>query len=57
MIHKNGKNLWARYYGRKAILFVYRGIKLIWRSVRSCFGGEGWDNNQPWDNNDGWNNG
>lgn len=57
MIYKDGKKLYARYYGRKAILFVYRGAKLIWQSIRSCFGSGGWDNNQGWNNNDGWNNG
>lgn len=57
MIIRNGKPLAARYYGRKAVLFIYKGIRLIWKSIRSCFGSGGWDNNQPWDNNEGWNNG
>lgn len=54
--------LWGRneinlaYYGRKAITAIYKGLKLIWQSISSCFGGGYWDNNKPWNNDDGWRN-
>lgn len=33
------------------------GARLLWRNIRSCFGGGDWNNDQPWDNDDGWSNG
>ena len=57
MIHKDGNELSARFWGNKIVISVYRGIKALWSSVRSCFGGGEWNNDQPWDNDDGWNNG
>ena len=57
MIHKNGNELSARFWGSKIVVSVYRGIKALWCNLKSCFGGGDWNNDQPWDNNDGWNNG
>lgn len=54
MIIRNGKPLAARYYGRRAVLFVYKGIKLIWQSIRSCFGSGKWIGNKPWIGKEKW---
>ena len=56
MIYKNNKQLALLYYGNKAITSVYKGAKLVWQAIRSCFGNGYWDNDKPWDNNDGWTN-
>lgn len=53
----NGRNVVIKYYGNKIITTTYRGLKLIWQAIRSCFGKGFWDNSQPWNNDDSWNNG
>lgn len=50
------KEINLAYYGRKAITAIYKGLKLIWQSISSCFGGGYWDNDKPWNNDDGWRN-
>ena len=57
MIHKDGNELSARFWGSKIVVSVYRGIKALWFNLKSCFGGGDWNNDQPWDNDDGWSNG
>jgi hypothetical protein len=54
MIEKNGKQITERYFGKKAIAYVYRGLKLIWMSVRSCFGSGKWVGNKPWIGKEKW---
>lgn len=56
MIFRNGKELTARYIGTKAIVYIYKGAKLIWSAVSSCFGSGMWLNDKIWDNNDTWKN-
>lgn len=47
-------NIQLAYYGKKAITSIYKGFKLVWQSISSCFGGGYWNNIEPWDNEDGW---
>ena len=56
MIYKNGIEMNARYYGSKAITAVYKGAKLVWEAISSCFGSGYWINNRPWSNTDSWRN-
>lgn len=56
MISKNNIEMGARYYGEKAITVVYKGAKLVWEAIASCFGGGMWLNNRAWKNTDGWKN-
>ena len=44
------------YYGRKTVIAAYKGLRLMWQLLKSCFGGGRWNNLQPWDNKDGWKN-
>lgn len=55
-ITRGGKTLTARYYGRKKILVVYRGLKTVWQAIASCFGAGFWRNGHPWKNEEGWKN-
>ena len=57
MIYKDGKELTARYVGRKAVSAVYYGARLVWEAISSCFGAGYWDNDRPWSGDDAWNNG
>ena len=54
MIYKNGIEMNARYYGSQAIMAVYKGAKLVWEAISSCFGGGMWLNLRAWKDTDGW---
>lgn len=56
MIYKGDKEVSARYYGSKAVSFVYKGATLIWQAVASCFGAGRWINTFPWKNDNAWKN-
>lgn len=56
MITRNKKELTLRYWGALPIKYIYIGLKLVWSSVSSSFGGGGWANNEPWSNYDSWSN-
>lgn len=56
MIYKNGKEITSIFNGRQAISAIYRGSKLVWQAIRSCFGSGSWVNEKPWLNNEGWKN-
>lgn len=55
-IIKNNKNTSLIYYGDKAIATVYKGAKLVWEAINSCFGKGFWINTKPWSDKDGWKN-
>lgn len=56
MIEKNGKDITAVYLGEQAISAIYKGARLVWQAVRSCFGKGFWIDAKPWVNDDGWKN-
>lgn len=56
MIIKGGKEMSARYHGSKVIMAVYKGVKLVWEAITSCFGSGRWLNERVWKNTDGWKN-
>lgn len=56
MIVKGGKEMSARYHGSKVIMAVYKGAKLVWEAITSCFGSGMWLNLRAWKNTDGWKN-
>lgn len=50
------KEVTAVNFGNRAITAVYKGTKLVWEAIRSCFGKGFWINSYPWDNGDKWTN-
>lgn len=56
MIYRGENEVTDIRVGGKAITFVRKGVKLVWESIRSCFGKGFWINDKPWNNNDGWKN-
>ncbi len=52
MIIRNGKELSGRYYNNKQVSAIYKGIKLVWSAISSCFGAGVWINKYPWKNQD-----
>ena len=60
MIVKGGtKNLVARYKARPdgkywVVQEVWRGARLVWQAIRSCFGSGAWIGERPWLGDDPW---
>ncbi len=54
MIVRGGKELSARYYGRKVVGAVYYGARLVWEAIASCFGSGAWINERKWSDEEGW---
>lgn len=50
------KEISSVYRGNKAIVAIYKGAKLVWTAISSCFGKGYWINADAWDNQDGWQN-
>lgn len=57
MKYYNQKELTIRYLGKKILTATYKGIQLLWQSVRSCFGSGRWKSDKPWKSNERWRNG
>ena len=43
------KEVLVIYYGWRAVSAIYKGARLVWMAVRSCFGSGYWDGDKPWD--------
>jgi hypothetical protein len=56
MIYIDKKEVIALYREGKTIQATYKGMYLIWQSIRSCFGSGAWVNEKPWLNEEGWKN-
>ena len=60
MINKGGdKEMTARYKLQPngkwwVVEEVYRGARLVWQAVRSCFGTGAWLEERPWLDSDAW---
>jgi len=56
MIIKGGHELVARRKGNLVVQAVYRGLRLVWMAVRSCFGSGVWVSAKPWIGSENWKN-
>ena len=56
MIIKDFNSQVAEYHGGRVITAVYKGARLVWTAIRSCFGKGYWINDKPWINEDAWKN-
>lgn len=56
MINNNNHNQDFIQYNNKVISIIYRGAKIVWEGLKSCFGGGYWNSDKPWDNDDCWKN-
>lgn len=54
MIVRGSKEISGRYLGNKIISAVYKGTKLIWEAISSCFGSGAWIGERPWSGTDAW---
>ena len=56
MITKGSHILVARRKGAMVAQAVYKGLRLVWMAVRSCFGSGVWISNKPWLGSETWKN-
>ena len=56
MIRKDNKDVTFIAQGTRAVQAVYKGVVLVWQSVRACFGSGAWIDGKPWLNNENWKN-
>ena len=61
IIYKNDKSLAGRYrkihiHHWQAAQEIYKGARLVWTAIRSCFGAGLWINEKPWLNDEAWKN-
>lgn len=54
MIFKNGKEITSIHIRGKAVTAVYKGAKLVWEAINSCFGKGYWQGDKPWNGDDAW---
>ena len=54
MIYKSGKEIVAIFSGSTPVMAIYKGTRLVWQAIRSCFGAGCWLNGKPWLNDEGW---
>lgn len=54
MIIKNNKTVVARYFNKRTIVAVYKGARLIWEYLVSCFAKGYWMDDKPWTDDAGW---
>ena len=54
MIREAGHDAISIYWARHVITAVYKGLRLVWQGVRSCFGSGTWIQNKPWLNDEKW---
>ncbi len=56
MIKKSGKTIESIIALGRTVAYVYKGARLVWEAIRSCFGSGRWINEKPWRNDDRWKN-
>lgn len=54
MIYRNGKELSELHHGGRIIEAVYKGARLVWEAIRSCFGQGYWHEGKPWVEGEAW---
>lgn len=55
-IFNNNKEIISVFTKNKTIVSIYKGTRLLWEAINSCFGKGFWINIKPWNNKDGWKN-
>lgn len=54
MIYDNNKEIDDIRHDNQVIVYVYKGLQLVWQAVNSCFGAGFWDRTKGWSRTDGW---
>lgn len=54
MIKRGDKDVTSIYHGKAVIAAVYKGARLVWTAINSCFGSGLWFSGKFWKENDFW---
>ena len=54
MIKYNNKEISQIYKSKKVITYVFKGIRLVWEGIKSCFSGGIWYQEKKWLNEAKW---
>lgn len=54
MIYKGTRGISGAFFGSRPIQAVYKGLRLVWTGIRSCFGSGRWIDERPWIDSDSW---
>ena len=55
-IRFENKDIVSVFKENKTVQAIYKGARLVWEAIRSCFGKGYYINAYPWDNEDAWKN-
>jgi len=50
----NDKNIVEIFANNKVISTIYKGGRIVWEAIRSCFGSGMWIPKKPWLYKEGW---
>ena len=50
------RDMVRRVAGTREVRAAYRGARLVWEAVSSCFGAGFWRSDMPWKSSDPWKN-
>lgn len=53
-IFSKNKEIVSVFKKNKVIVTIYKGLRLVWQSIRSCFGAGYWVDEKPWVDDEGW---
>jgi len=53
-LHVNNKDIVEIFAENKVISTIYKGGKIVWEAIRSCFGSGMWIPKKPWLYKEGW---
>ena len=54
MIRRGDREITGIYGRGRIVTAVYRGARLVWSAVSSCFGAGLWQGGKRWNRGDGW---
>lgn len=54
MIYRGDREIESAMFGSRPLGAIYRGVRLLWEAIRSCFGAGFWENGKPWVDTEGW---
>lgn len=54
MINRNNRNISKIYFGSRIVNAVYKGHKLVWQRIISCFSKGYWIDEYSWTDDTSW---
>lgn len=55
-LHVNNRDIVEIFANNRVISTIYKGGRIVWEAIRSCFGSGMWISAKAWLYNEGWKN-